>query len=141
VIRAATAADAPPVLALDRALFGDDAWSALPLEGRRVVIDERGGVIVGYGVARSSGEVADLERIATHPGHRRHGVATGLLKRLTDAALADGADRMLLEVSADNQVAAAFYAAHGFRRIDVRRRYYRDGSDALVMARNLLEEE
>ena len=46
---------------------------------------------------------------------------------------------MLLEVSAANAAAVAFYDAQGFTRIDVRRRYYRDGSDALVLARPLLE--
>ena len=55
------------------------------------------------------------------------------------AARADGAERMLLEVSAANAAAVAFYDAQGFARIDVRRRYYRDGSDALVLARPLLE--
>ena len=44
---------------------------------------------------------------------------------------------MLLEVSAANAGAIAFYEAHGFARIDVRRRYYRDGSDAVVMLREL----
>ena len=42
---------------------------------------------------------------------------------------------MLLEVSAGNAGARAFYAAEGFVEIDRRRRYYRDGSDAVVMAR------
>ena len=33
----------------------------------------------------------------------------------------------------------AFYAAHGFTEIDRRPRYYRDGSDALVLQRDLLD--
>ena len=45
---------------------------------------------------------------------------------------------MLLEVSEGNEAAVAFYAAHGFTRIDVRPRYYRDGSDALVLRRTLV---
>ncbi len=40
---------------------------------------------------------------------------------------------MLLEVSARNGGALAFYAAAGFTEIDRRHRYYRDGSDAVVM--------
>jgi ribosomal-protein-alanine N-acetyltransferase len=44
---------------------------------------------------------------------------------------------MLLEVSERNEAAVAFYTAHGFSRIDVRPRYYRDGSDALVLHRTL----
>ena len=37
--------------------------------------------------------------------------------------------------SAFNAAASAFYAAEGFAPIDRRRRYYRDGSDAVVMER------
>jgi [ribosomal protein S18]-alanine N-acetyltransferase len=44
---------------------------------------------------------------------------------------------MLLEVSARNTDALAFYAAADFVEIDRRRRYYRDGSDAVVMRRSL----
>jgi ribosomal-protein-alanine N-acetyltransferase len=40
---------------------------------------------------------------------------------------------MLLEVSAANQAALALYEAAGFEEIDRRRRYYRDGTDAVVM--------
>ena len=41
--------------------------------------------------------------------------------------------RMLLEVRADNTAALAFYAAEGFVEIARRRRYYRDGTDAVVL--------
>jgi ribosomal protein S18 acetylase RimI-like enzyme len=73
------------------------------------------------------------------PDRRRRGLAGRLLDHAVRVARDDGAGRMLLEVSAANEAAVGFYAAHGFARIDVRRRYYRDGSDALVLARSLLE--
>jgi ribosomal protein S18 acetylase RimI-like enzyme len=44
---------------------------------------------------------------------------------------------MLLEVSAGNAAALAFYAAAGFVQIDRRPRYYRDGSDAIVLRATL----
>jgi ribosomal protein S18 acetylase RimI-like enzyme len=44
---------------------------------------------------------------------------------------------MLLEVSAANVGALGFYAAEGFGEIDRRRRYYRDGTDAVVLQRVL----
>jgi ribosomal-protein-alanine N-acetyltransferase len=57
----------------------------------------------------------------------------GLLEAVRRAARSDGATRMLLEVSAGNAAALAFYAAEGFTRIDRRPRYYLDGTDALVL--------
>ena len=40
---------------------------------------------------------------------------------------------MLLEVRADNPRAQQLYHRYGFEQIHVRRRYYRDGVDALIM--------
>ena len=44
---------------------------------------------------------------------------------------------MLLEVSSANRAALEFYVRQGFSQIDLRPRYYRDGSDALVLRRAL----
>jgi ribosomal protein S18 acetylase RimI-like enzyme len=90
--------------------------------------------VVGYAVTMTSADVVDLQRIAVDPGHRRAGVAHRLLARVTEQARAD---RMLLEVSAANVGALGFYAAEGFGEIDRRRRYYRDGTDAVVLQRVL----
>jgi [ribosomal protein S18]-alanine N-acetyltransferase len=45
---------------------------------------------------------------------------------------------MLLEVAAGNAPARALYAAAGFAEVGKRRRYYPDGSDALVLAAALV---
>jgi ribosomal-protein-alanine N-acetyltransferase len=46
---------------------------------------------------------------------------------------------VLLEVRADNPRAQALYVRFGFEQIHVRRRYYRDGTDALIMRLTLTE--
>jgi [ribosomal protein S18]-alanine N-acetyltransferase len=142
VTRPATAADVPAVVALERDVFGADAWdepavvSELEGPGRRFVVAEGpAGEPVGYAVSMTLGDIVDLQRIAVHPSWRRSGLAGALLEDLL--AHAGPADRMLLEVSERNEAALAFYAAHGFSRIDVRPRYYRDGADALVLHRAL----
>ena len=134
--RPATADDVDDVAALDRVLFGPDAWS-VPQVGEELTGEHRRAwvvgepEVVGYAVTRTVGDVTDLQRIAVHPAHRRRGLAHVLL-----AAVAAGdPHRMLLEVSAGNAGAIAFYTAEGFAEIDRRRRYYRDGSDAVVMER------
>jgi ribosomal-protein-alanine N-acetyltransferase len=140
-IRPATADDVAEVATLDRALFGADGWTdgqvAEELTGahRAAWVAEAAGAVVGYVVTRTVADVSDLQRIAVHPGHRRAGLAHALLELAAGRAAADGAARMLLEVSADNAGALAFYDAEGFAEIDRRQRYYRDGSDAVVLAR------
>ncbi len=139
VVRRAVAADRTPLAALERELFGIDAWSPASVldeltgEGRRAVVAEDDGEVVGYAVTRRVDDVVDLQRIAVAPTHRRSGVARALLAALRTEGRADGGHRMLLEVSAANAGARAFYAREGFVQIDSRPRYYRDGSDALVL--------
>ena len=145
MIRPAAATDVPSLLALETELFGPDAWSETSLRdeldgpGRRAVVLVSGADVLGYAVTMRAGDVVDLQRIAVRPDRQRQGLAALLLAEVAAAARADGADRMLLEVSDANAAAVAFYDKQGFKRIDVRRRYYRDGSDALVLARPLLE--
>lgn len=142
-LRPAVRGDVDVLVALEAALFGPDAWSRdlvlseLEGAGRAAWVAECAGLLVGYAVTLSREEVVDLQRIGVHAAYRRTGVATALLDAAVHRARQDGGDRMLLEVSADNAGALAFYGAHGFEEIDRRRRYYRDGSDAVVLRRRL----
>lgn len=142
-LRRAQDDDVDALVALDAAGFTSDAWHAdawraeLGGPGRRVVVAEQDDVLIGAVVTMTLGDVCDLVRIVVAPEVRRTGVAGRLLADALDAARADGAHRMLLEVSAANRGAIAFYVAADFTQIDTRPRYYRDGSDALILRRNL----
>lgn len=134
--RLAGPADVAAVVAIEGACFGASAWS----EG--LVADEIGSdrhiVLVtddlaAYGAVSLAGEIADLDRIAVLPSSRGQGVATGLLTDLIDRARDLGAERMLLEVAADNTAAIGLYEAYGFDTISTRTGYYAGGVDALVM--------
>lgn len=140
ILRPGEARDVAAVVALEQRLLGAEAWSARSvreelLGPRRVALvacdsDE----VVGYVVTASAGDVVDLQRVAVRPDRRRCGLAGRLLAAALERA---PGDRVLLEVSVDNRGALAFYAAEGFTEIDRRPRYYRDGSDAVVMTRPL----
>lgn len=139
IVRVATPEDIPVIARLEERLFAADAWS-LPtvvaeISGgdRFAVVAVEGDHLLGYAVTMRSADVVDLQRIGVHPAHQRHGVARALLGRSVLQARETGADAMLLEVSVGSEPGLAFYAAAGFEGIDRRRRYYRDGSDALVL--------
>lgn len=144
-VRPADAGDVPAVAALERDNLGADAWSeALVGEGVTgalptvsYLVAEVDGVVVGHAVASIVADIAELQRIAVDPGYRRHGLASELLDAVVVAARAAGADRLLLEVREDNAGALAFYAARDFVEVDRRRRYYRDGTTAIVLRRGL----
>jgi [ribosomal protein S18]-alanine N-acetyltransferase len=143
ILRAATGADAVGVAALERELFGADAWSLASVvtelsgDDRFAVVAVADAELLGYAVTMRAGDVVDLQRIGVRGSRRREGVASALLGAALERAAVDGARRMLLEVSTGNQPAIEFYAVEGFVEIDRRPRYYRDGSDALVLGRSL----
>lgn len=141
VVRAATAADVPAIVALEASAFPLDPWSE-NLVGEGVsgslptvvyVVAELAGEFVGHAVV-SIVDVAELQRIAVLPASRRAGAATALLAAVRDRAREGGADRLLLEVREDNVAALGFYARHGFVELGKRAHYYRDGTTALVLS-------
>ena len=97
------------------------------------LVHSRGGVIL----ARVAADEAEILTLAVHPGVRRNGVGSTLLDAAMRRAAALGAAAMFLEVAVTNDAARALYAAHGFAEAGLRRRYYPDGTDALILRSTL----
>ncbi|MDY0087649.1 MAG: tRNA (adenosine(37)-N6)-threonylcarbamoyltransferase complex transferase subunit TsaD [Coriobacteriia bacterium] len=91
------------------------------------------GVLVGYGGVMIVGDEAHLMNLAVAAAAQGCGVATMLLEELSARAARAGARRLTLEVRNDNASAQAFYQAKGLSVEGVRRGYYGNGADALIM--------
>jgi [ribosomal protein S18]-alanine N-acetyltransferase len=136
ILRPGTPADLEALAGLERELFGREAWSPTLLapllfgSGGVCLVAEDAGAVVGYAVVSTAGDAIDLQRLGVRAEHRRRGIAHALV---AECLAAD--ERVLLEVSAGNAGAIAFYESEGFTGIARRRRYYQDGSDAIVMER------
>lgn len=140
-LRAATSGDAAALAALERDAF-PDPWSeglvAAQLANARsfTLLAEAAapGTAAGAATFLVAADEAELLRIAVRPAARRHGLARELL-RAGLAHLRDrGIARCHLEVRADNAPAIGLYEGLGFAPVGTRRRYYRDGTDALLYA-------
>jgi ribosomal-protein-alanine N-acetyltransferase len=108
--------------------------------GRRYyVVARRGRSVIGYGGimfvtgAHGSGGEAHITNIAVHPGERRTGIATRILGTLAGAAIRRGCESWTLEVRATSEGAQALYRKFGFVPAGVRKGYYEDNIDAIVM--------
>lgn len=146
-LRPATADDLAALLALEQACFGDP-WNSVsvlaelpqgPPEAdhhRAWVAVEQGGVVASL-LAWRLYETCEINRVATLPACRGRGIAKALVQRCLEVCAAQGASEALLEVRADNAAAIALYRACGFAATGRRKRYYPDGSDALIMTRGL----
>ena len=73
--------------------------------------------------------------IAVHASYRRQGVAELLLHHALEVGQQRGAQSANLEVRRSNLPALQLYKKFGFREVAVRRGYYADGEDALLMVR------
>ena len=86
------------------------------------------GVCCGWVVA----DELQLMLMLVDPRCRRSGVATVLLKELLELAKERRCKQATLEVAASNAAALALYRRLGFSTLGKRRRYYRNGDDALL---------
>lgn len=103
------------------------------LPGGFGLLDPAGGMVLG----RMAADEAEILALAVVPALRRQGLGRELLAAAEAHVRASGGRVVYLEVAAGNAAARALYAAAGYREIGRRSRYYRDGTDALVLARPL----
>ena len=91
----------------------------------------------GFVLARVAADEAEILTLAVVPSARRHGLARHLLQAAIARAAQLGAVAMLLEVAEANTAARALYAGLGFTQVGLRRGYYAQGLDALVLRLDL----
>jgi ribosomal-protein-alanine N-acetyltransferase len=113
----------------------DEVWSSnvislhIGLPGGFGFIDARGGMILG----RTIVDEAEILTLAVLPDSRLQGLGRDLLQAAMRRAAGAGAQTMFLEVAEDNIAARRLYASQGFTEVGLRKRYYANGADALVM--------
>jgi [ribosomal protein S18]-alanine N-acetyltransferase len=119
----------PPGEAWDVAVIA----AQLGMPGVYGFVCEPGGMIL----ARTVADEAEILTLAVYPEARGKGIGASLVSEAARHALDAGATRMYLEVSEANMAARALYLRAGFVQIGLRRGYYPDGADALVLSRGL----
>jgi [ribosomal protein S18]-alanine N-acetyltransferase len=139
-IEAATAIHADAMAAIHRAAFPSaEAWSRdvmilqLDLPATFGFLHPDGGMIL----ARVAADESEILTLAVCPVQRRRGLASALLRAAMDHAITLGAVTMFLEVAVTNHAARALYQAHGFAEAGLRRHYYSDGTNALILRSTL----
>ena len=100
--------------------------------------------VLGFGLISHAAQEAHILNLCIKQSHHRQGLGSLMFEKLLEIAKAAKVTRVYLEVATINTSAVNFYEHWGFEHIGVRREYYhaKDGKhDALVMARNLEEED
>ena len=89
--------------------------------------------LVGYGGLLYVENDAHVTNLAVHPMWRSRGIATELMLDLAWEANRRGCDAMTLEVRHTNVAAQLLYRRFGFVPAGVRKKYYENRDDAIVM--------
>jgi ribosomal-protein-alanine N-acetyltransferase len=131
----------PTVHAIEQVVFADP-WSTQDFRDcvtsdALFLVAEVDGKVGGYVVALDVADEGEILNLAVAPGGRRHGLG----RALVEAILGDLGDRdvrhVYLEVRESNAPARTLYAAHGFREVGRRQKYYRRPvEDAIVLRRD-----
>ena len=116
-----------------------DAWSTevfatqISFPGVFGLIAEKQGFIL----ARVAADEAEILTVCVAPKQRRLGVARKLLEGAEHLASDWGAVSLFLEVSNHNHAAFDLYRSGGYERVGVRKRYYADGSDGVILRKSI----
>lgn len=138
----ATLLDLLALYRLEKISFQQDAWPLMDLIAvltypgvvrLKAVVDRQ---MVGFiaGDVRHREGTGWIATLAVLPQYRRRGIGRALLRACEAKMLCT---RFRLCVRTDNAEAIRLYEQEGYRRVDLWRRYYRDGGDALVMEKVL----
>lgn len=145
LVRAASAKDFAAIVAIEALAFREASWGAravreglsAPLVSALVAARAAAEPAEGFVLWRTLGDEAEILSIAVVPAARRQGVARALMAAALEDARAEGLRAMFLEVDAANAAARDLYAALDFYEVGRRRRYYRNGHDALILRKDL----
>ncbi len=89
--------------------------------------------VVGFGGVMFVGDDVHVMNLAVDPAQRRRGLAQILLAELLRRSVERGARHATLEVRRENDPAIGLYRRFRLRPVGLRRAYYEDSADALVL--------
>ena len=93
--------------------------------------------LVGVCVLHKIFNEAEIRYLAVHPSYKRKGLGKILIYKIFNECRDENIKKIFLEVSLKNEQALSFYDYCGFETIHIRKKYYKDGTDALIKEKML----
>lgn len=122
---------------LHKLCFPHKPWSAddfgeLKKSGCEIVASQN-----GFIVWRTVLDESEIITIGVHPDARGTGIAIAMIGLMENEIKKNGASKIFLEVSHTNTPAIKLYEKCGFVQIGKRKNYYSDGTDAILMQKDI----
>ncbi len=144
VIRPMTKNDIDQVHKVEVDCF-EDPWSKKSLMDEiknplaRYLVAELNSVIVGYVGVWFIVDEGHITNVAVHSDYRGQKIGDKLVSEMVKLCKSEGLVSMTLEVRRSNTVAQNLYRKYGFKMAGVRKEYYSNREDAIIMWNDLAE--
>ena len=94
-------------------------------------------IVIGFIGLKIVLDNADIMNIAVKKEYRNHGIGSLLLKQAILVATCKNCSQIMLEVNSCNSPAIFLYEKFRFQKISVRKKYYNQKYDAIIMQKIL----
>ena len=142
-IRLATTEDAKSLATIEQSLFTDPRSettfkSSIELDDNAVaIVAEFGGVVIGYADVYKAYDELQLNNIAVLEQYRGNHIAEKMMQILIDTGRELDCQTITLEVRESNEPAIKLYEKCGFCKVGLRKNYYSDNENAILMDKEL----
>ena len=118
----------------------DDFWNTNILkeeiltQNRKYIVAKLGnGEIVGFAGILINLDVVEIMNIVVRKSYRCQGIGKKLLKKIIEISKETNLESINLEVNCNNIAAIKLYEKNGFNKIGIRKKYYNNIDDAIIM--------
>ena len=137
-IRSGSLADLNSIFNIEKKAFLTDPWSIKMIKLElfkdsisKSYVFELNGKIIGYAFITIINFEIHLNRIAIDPNHQQKGFGLQLLKKILEENSKNKS--VFLELKYSNIAALKLYRKVGFKKYNIRKNYYSNNDDALLM--------
>jgi len=140
VIENASERDLLDLVKLENDIFKTESYSKESLlqilkdEYSTIILAKLNDEILGYAIfQKTPDELLEILKIAIKEQYQKLGVATKIFEQIELLKKVERLYNVMLEVNEHNEKAIAFYKKMGFKELNRREKYYKNGDTAIVM--------
>lgn len=117
----------------------DDFWtpsllkSELMGKNKNYIVARKADEIVGFAGSMMNFPDMEIMTIVVKKTQRGNGIGTLLLDKLIEIAKKNDVEKIFLEVKQTNEIARKLYEKAGFQEVGIRKNYYGEHNDAIIM--------
>lgn len=111
--------------------------SEIDEKNRIYIVAKENGNIVGFAGMLINNKEAEIMNIVTKVSQRDRGIGNLLLDKIIEISKKNSIEKIFLEVNENNHIALKLYEKVGFQKIAIRKKYYNNKEDAIIMSKKI----